>query len=104
MKGVVKEVREKEIELQVGDRREVAYATSCWRWARLRLGRPYLPALQLPPASACSAIVTLANLQDGRVIPFGLCVWSTGVGPTDFVLRCALSWHRLSWCQLDRVG
>lgn len=26
------------------------------------------------------------ELQDGNVIPFGLCVWSTGVGPTDFTL------------------
>ncbi|PSC72864.1 internal alternative NAD(P)H-ubiquinone oxidoreductase mitochondrial-like [Micractinium conductrix] len=26
------------------------------------------------------------ELQDGRVIPFGLCVWSTGVGPTPFTL------------------
>ena len=28
---------------------------------------------------------TEALLSDGRVIPFGLCVWSTGVGPTNFI-------------------
>lgn len=25
-------------------------------------------------------------LQDGTQIPFGLCVWSTGVGPTPFTV------------------
>lgn len=28
---------------------------------------------------------TEAVLKDGRVIPFGVCVWSTGVGPTPFI-------------------
>ncbi|KAL4457622.1 hypothetical protein ABPG75_012487 [Micractinium tetrahymenae] len=31
------------------------------------------------------------ELQDGRIIPFGLCVWSTGVGPTPFVLSLPFS-------------
>ena len=26
-----------------------------------------------------------AKLSNGDVIPFGVCVWSTGVGPTDFI-------------------
>ena len=26
-----------------------------------------------------------AKLSNGEVIPFGVCVWSTGVGPTDFI-------------------
>lgn len=26
-------------------------------------------------------------MQDGSVLPYGLCIWSTGVGPTQFVLR-----------------
>lgn len=26
------------------------------------------------------------TLTDGTVIPFGLCIWSTGVGPTPFTL------------------
>lgn len=26
------------------------------------------------------------ELQDGSVLPYGLCIWSTGVGPTQFVL------------------
>lgn len=25
------------------------------------------------------------ELQDGDKIPFGLCIWSTGVGPTPFI-------------------
>ena len=28
---------------------------------------------------------TEARLSNGQVIPFGLCVWSTGVGPTEFI-------------------
>ncbi|KAL4421702.1 hypothetical protein ABPG77_010646 [Micractinium sp. CCAP 211/92] len=31
------------------------------------------------------------ELQDGSIIPFGLCVWSTGVGPTPFVLSLPFS-------------
>ena len=26
-----------------------------------------------------------AKLSNGQAIPFGVCVWSTGVGPTDFI-------------------
>jgi NADH:ubiquinone reductase (non-electrogenic) len=26
------------------------------------------------------------TLTDGTTIPFGLCIWSTGVGPTEFTL------------------
>lgn len=26
------------------------------------------------------------ELRDGTVIPYGLCIWSTGVGPTPFTL------------------
>lgn len=49
------------------------------------------------PVTACLPLC----LQDGRIIPFGLCVWSTGVGPTDFILRqasacCTLGLH---WAQ-----
>ncbi|GBF90543.1 internal alternative NAD(P)H-ubiquinone oxidoreductase, mitochondrial-like [Raphidocelis subcapitata] len=29
---------------------------------------------------------TSLTLTDGTVIPFGLCIWSTGVGPTEFTL------------------
>lgn len=29
---------------------------------------------------------TELELQDGSIVPFGLCVWSTGVGPTPFTL------------------
>ncbi len=32
-----------------------------------------------------------AILQDGRVIPFGMCVWSTGVGPTPFTNSLAFA-------------
>ena len=28
---------------------------------------------------------TEARLSNGEVLPFGVCVWSTGVGPTDFI-------------------
>lgn len=28
---------------------------------------------------------TEAKLSNGDVIPFGVCVWSTGVGPTEFI-------------------
>lgn len=33
---------------------------------------------------------TELELQDGSVIPFGCCVWSTGVGPTEFTLGLPL--------------
>ena len=29
---------------------------------------------------------TELHLTDGTVIPYGLCIWSTGVGPTPFTL------------------
>lgn len=29
---------------------------------------------------------TEIELQDGGVLPYGLCIWSTGVGPTPFTL------------------
>lgn len=28
---------------------------------------------------------TEARLSNDKVIPFGVCVWSTGVGPTEFI-------------------
>lgn len=34
--------------------------------------------------SACPEHCSLLGVQSGEEIPFGLCVWSTGVGPTDF--------------------
>lgn len=55
--------------------------------------RSVAPRLLLSPSKAPSRLPHLCLfrtsplLQDGSIIPFGLCVWSTGVGPTPFVLR-----------------
>ena len=31
------------------------------------------------------------RLANGKVIKFGLCVWSTGVGPTKFISNLAMA-------------
>ena len=48
-------------------------------------------SLQQREGRCLSALILL---QDGTTIPYGLCIWSTGVGPTPFVLRWVLV---LSW-------
>lgn len=116
VKGVVKEVREKEVELQA--RRAAAaprmrawamgFGNCCQRsggraaWRGHPISRPtptphptallrlHTPAGSLwSPAGASCIALPPPPLQDGSIIPFGLCVWSTGVGPTPFVLRQA---------------
>lgn len=112
VKGVVKEVREKEIELQASRLassadRECASSSvglgpfhihtrlaSAWKACQAGGSKRW----RLP---TCMGIVAFRSLppqlfhglyfvvQDGSVLPYGLCIWSTGVGPTPFVLRCA---------------
>lgn len=79
VKGVVKEAREKEIELQAS-RCALQHATACCLAASCS-------HLALPRALTLSRCVPLRAVQDGSVLPYGLCIWSTGVGPTPFVLR-----------------
>lgn len=44
--------------------------------------------LTVPVCWARHELVSLTrpSAQDGTVLPYGLCIWSTGVGPTPFSL------------------
>lgn len=73
------------------------------RWALLYTLPPGPQAV--PCNNACCALLPL--LQSGEVIPFGLCVWSTGVGPTPFTLSLPFSKTQRGRIAIDeylRVG
>ena len=46
--------------------------------------------------------VTSHCAQDGSEIPYGLCIWSTGVGPTPFSLTLPLAKTALGRLAVDK--
>jgi len=44
------------------------------------------------------------TLTDNTVVPFGLCIWSTGVGPTKFTLSLPFAKTKVGRIAVGRLG
>lgn len=61
------------------------------------------PSAPLPHQGVVKNIdATAITLTDGTVLPYGLCIWSTGVGPTPFTTSLPFSKTRVGRLAVDQ--